>query len=187
LGTLEPRKNLGGVLGGFAHALALLDDAKAPGSVQLLLVGPQGWRQEGLREAIERAGVAGRVRWIGWQPRERLAALYAGAEAFLFPSLVEGFGLPVLEAMACGTPVVTSDVSSLPEVAGDAALFCDPLDPTSIGKTLANVVADRALAEDLAVRGRRRAAELTWDRTARETAAWYRRVLGIEGEEVRER
>jgi glycosyltransferase involved in cell wall biosynthesis len=111
-------------------------------------------------------------------PRDELAALYAGAEAFLFPSLAEGFGLPVLEAMACGTPVVTSDRSALPEVAGDAALLCDPTDHISIGEALSRVLRDRDLAARLRRAGLDRASGYTWDRMARETATLYRALVG---------
>src|SRR5207253_8261841 len=110
--------------------------------------------------------------------RTSLVALYAGAEAFLFPSLAEGFGLPVLEAMACGTPVVTSDRSSLPEVAGDAAVLCDPTDPESIGEALSSVLRDPDLAVRLGRSGLERAARYTWERRARETASLYRALVG---------
>jgi len=119
----------------------------------------------------------GAVLGLGNQPRSHLAALYAGAEAFLFPSLAEGFGLPVLEAMACGTPVVTSRGTALSEVAGDAAILCDPTDPDSIGDALARVLEDVDLADALRRRGRDRASRFTWERTARDTAACYAAAL----------
>jgi glycosyltransferase involved in cell wall biosynthesis len=172
VGTLEPRKNLGGVVRGFRHAVSSI-----PGGdrFRLYLVGPAGW---GATIGAEREeGPGDSVRWLGPRSREDLAALYAGADAFVFPSLGEGFGLPVLEAMACGAPVVTSDRSSLREVAGDAAGLCDPGDDASIGSALAEVLADRSLAEDRARRGRLRAGHFTWDRTVRETADCYRAAL----------
>jgi glycosyltransferase involved in cell wall biosynthesis len=118
------------------------------------------------------------VRRIDAQTVPVRASLYAEASAFLFPSFAEGFGLPVLEAMACGAPVVTSNTSSLPEVAGSAAQLCDPNDHDSIGNALARVLRDADLAADLRRLGYRRAESFTWERTARETAAAYREVLG---------
>ena len=103
-------------------------------------------------------------------------ALYAGASVFAYPSLYEGFGLPVIEAMAAGAPVLTSNVSSLPEVAGDAALLVDPTDVSAIGTALTRLLADPALADDLRTRGRARAAEFSWERTARETLALLRSI-----------
>lgn len=174
IGTVEPRKNPEGVVQGFVHAVESVPAAK---SLNLYLVGPPGWWRGEVGEFLEKKGMTDRVRRLGWLPRSTLASLYSGAEAFLFPSLAEGFGLPVLDAMACGAPVVTSDRTSLPEVAGSAAMLCDPDDSESIGAQLAKVLRDRGLAEDLRRLGLRRAAELTWDRTARETVACYRELL----------
>ncbi len=171
VGTREPRKNLGGVVRGFRHAVRSI---RGEDHFRLYLVGPAGWGEDPA-DSLEAA--EGGVYWLGPRSRDDLAALYAGADAFLFPSLAEGFGLPVLEAMACGTPVVTSDRSSLPEVAGGAAGLCDPEDDASIGAALAEVLADRDLAADRRRRGLLRAAEFPWDRTVRETAGWYRTTL----------
>ena len=176
VGTLEPRKNLGGVVRGFRHAVR-----RIPGGdrFRLYLAGPAGWGGVA-HTGTDRAGDT--ERWLGPRSRADLAALYAGADAFVFPSLGEGFGLPVLEAMACGAPVVTSDRSSLREVAGDAAELCDPADDTSVGSALAKILADRDLAADRVRRGRLRAGEFTWERTVRETADCYRTVLsGVRG------
>ena len=169
-GTLEPRKNLERTIRGF------VDGTHELGEVRMCLVGPRGWLHGEPGELL--AGRGDRVRWLGPVPRDELAALYAGAEAFLFPSLAEGFGLPVLEAMACGTPVVTSDRSALPEVAGDAALLCDPTDHISIGEALSRVLRDRDLAARLRRAGLDRASGYTWDRMARETATLYRALVG---------
>jgi glycosyltransferase involved in cell wall biosynthesis len=103
-----------------------------------------------------------------------LPALYAGAQLFVFPSLYEGFGLPVLEAMACGAPVVCSNTSSLPEVAGDAALLVDPLDVNALAAAIGRVLGDAALADDMRQRGLRQAARFTWAHTAQQTLAVYR-------------
>jgi glycosyltransferase involved in cell wall biosynthesis len=175
MGTLEPRKNPEGVVRGFVNAVA----SGVPGAevLKLYLVGPPGWWSGDVRELIKESGLEDRVRRIDQQPVPVRAALYAEAEAFVFPSLAEGFGLPVLEAMACGVPVVTSNRSSLPEVAGSAAELCDPTDHASIGNALAKVLRDTDLADDLRRLGSRRAKEFTWERTARETVASYREVL----------
>lgn len=175
VGTVEPRKNPEGVVHGFANAI----ESGVPRSedLNLYLVGPPGWWRGELAEFLEARKMTDRVRRLGFQPRRALAALYAGAEAFLFPSLAEGFGLPVVEAMSCGCPVVTSNRSALPEIVGAAGLLCDPDDEASIGSALAKVLRDRELAGDLGRLGRKRAAEFTWERTARMTVACYREVL----------
>lgn len=176
MGTLEPRKNPEGVIRGFVNAV---DSGVAnASSLHLYMVGPRGWWSGDLAELISTRGLQDRLRRIDEQPVAVRAAIYAGASAFLFPSLSEGFGLPILEAMACGAPVVTSNRSSMPEVAGSAAEFCDPDDPASIGAALAKVLRDAELAEDLRRAGYRRAREYTWERTARETVACYREALG---------
>jgi glycosyltransferase involved in cell wall biosynthesis len=155
-GTVEPRKNLPRLLEAFASL---------PHEVELALVGPPGWNEE----LPPQAG----VRTLGFVPGDDLRALYAGAEAFAFPSLLEGFGFPVLEAMAQGTPVVTSRGTSTEELAGDAAVLVDPRDADGIAAGLARLLDDRALAAELAERGRARVAAHTWRRTAELTAAAY--------------
>ena len=127
-----------------------------------------------------RRGESGRdaVRFLGYVPREDLAALYGLARLCVYPSLYEGFGLPVAEAMACGCPVVTSNVSSLPEVAGDAAVLVDPRSVEDITEGVAALWADAARRRELAARGQARARCFTWERAARETAAVYDSVLG---------
>jgi glycosyltransferase involved in cell wall biosynthesis len=178
MGTIEPRKNLRRAIGGFLQAT---NDDRGTERPKLLLVGPAGWLDRPIMDLLDEPVVRERVRRVGRLDRDRQAAVYAGAEALLLPSLGEGFGLPVLEAMACGTPVVTSDRSSLPEVAGDAAVFCDPLDEGSIAAALSSVLRDPELADRLRERGLARAAQFTWERTARETAACYREALGGAG------
>jgi glycosyltransferase involved in cell wall biosynthesis len=175
MGTLEPRKNPEGVVRGFVKAIS--SGVPHGDELNLYLVGPPGWWSGEVRNLIEERGLAERVRRIDEQPVPVRAALYAEATAFVFPSLAEGFGLPVLEAMACGAPVVTSNRSSLPEIAGSAAELCDPTDHDSIGQALAKVLRDPDLAADLVRLGSRRAKEFTWERTARETVASYEEVL----------
>ncbi len=127
--------------------------------------------------AIERLDLGNRVRTLGWIPDADLESLYAAAACFVFPSLAEGFGQPVLEAMERGVPVASSNASSLPEVGGDAVLYFDPLEVTAIANAVERLLADPALAERLAAAGRARAAQFSWERTARETIAAYRRAF----------
>lgn len=119
-----------------------------------------------------------RVRWLGRVPEEDKAALYSAATVFVWPSRYEGFGLPPLEAMACGTPVICANASSVPEVTGDAAVLVEPDSLSSLGEAIDRVLADPALRDELRERGSKRAGELTWERTAEQTLAVYRRVLG---------
>ncbi len=174
-GTLEPRKNPEGVVRGFVHAIS--SGVPQADELKLYLVGPAGWWSGDVRELINQKGLGERIRRIDEQPVPVRAALFAEASVFLFPSLAEGFGLPVLEAMACGTPVVTSNRSSLPEVAGSAAELCDPTDHFSIGHSLQKVLRDTELADDLRRLGSRRVKDYTWERTAKLTVALYREVL----------
>jgi len=167
VGTLEPRKNLERLIAAWSQ----LSETDRRGHV-LALVGPTGWDAAPILAAARDQG----ARLLGRVSEEELRALYAGAGAFAYPSLYEGFGLPVLEAMAAGAPVLTSSVSSLPEVAGDAALLVDPQDPHAIADGLRRLLGDGALAEELRTRGRARAAEFSWERTARETLALLRGI-----------
>ena len=162
VGTLEPRKNLPRLLEAFAEAAAELPEHA------LVVAGPVGWGP-----ALRPARDAARVHLAGPVGDATLHALYEAADGVAFPSLYEGFGLPVLEAMAHGTPVLTSDRSSLPEVAGDAALLVDPLDVGAIAKGLVRLAGDAALRAQLAAAGRRRAAAFTWPATAAATWAAY--------------
>jgi glycosyltransferase involved in cell wall biosynthesis len=117
------------------------------------------------------------VRFFGFVPDRTLAALYRLASLFVFPSLYEGFGLPPLEAMACGTPVITSNVSSLPEVMGDAALLIDPYEPDAIADAMRRVLTDERLRQDLKARGLRRVAEFSWERSVARVREIYEQVL----------
>jgi len=161
-GTIEPRKNLPRLL----RAFTAIDHR----DVDLVLVGPAGWNES---IADERATLGDRVRALGFVAPEQRDALLAGAEVFCYPSLKEGFGLPVLEAMAQGTPVVTSATTSTAEVAGDAAVLVDPRDESEIARAIDELLEDRALAIRLGDAGRARAALYTWERTAAETVAVY--------------
>ena len=166
----RPHKNLERLL----QALAA-----TPGEHRPLLVVPgypTEYEAELRRRAVE-LGVADDVRWPSWVSPADLEGLYAAAACLVFPSLYEGFGLPVLEAMARGVPVASSNRSSLPEVAGDAALLFDPEDPAAIARAMTRLLSDRELRERLGRAGRERAAAFTWERTAELTAASYARAL----------
>ncbi|MGH9817322.1 MAG: glycosyltransferase family 4 protein, partial [Candidatus Acidiferrales bacterium] len=160
VGTLQPRKNLRRVLHSFA---AISPDF--PG-LALLLAGGQGWLTGELQAEIARLGIASCVVQPGYVADEDLPTLLSAAEALVFPSLFEGFGLPVLEAMACGTPVLTSRSSSLPEVAGDAALLVDPTNEQQIAAALRLLLTQPELRAALRDRGLHRAAQFTWDKCA---------------------
>jgi glycosyltransferase involved in cell wall biosynthesis len=164
----RPYKNLTAVVRALA---ALGDDAR------LVIPGARTPYETELRALAAELGVAERVRFIDWVEEPDLEGLYRLAAAVLVLSRFEGFGLPVLEAMGRGAPVVCADAMSLPEVAGDAALLVDPADQPAIDAAVARVVGDPDLRADLARRGRLRASEFTWERTARETLASYRRAL----------
>lgn len=163
--TLEPRKNIDGLLAAFA-----LLQRKIPHT--LVLVGREGWNQKPLSALLARHGVADRVRHLGYvQDRGDLPLLYAAADAFVLPSLYEGFGIPVLEAMACGCPVVTTRRASLPEAGGDAAIYVDPLEPEDIVRGITEALGRRPELRSL---GLAQAARFTWPAAAAKVLALYR-------------
>lgn len=174
-GTLEPRKNLAGLLAAWE-----LVRERLPTAPPLLLAGGWGWGDETLRGRLETAAARG-VRVLGRVDRSRLIGLLQGATVFVYPSLYEGFGLPVLEAMACGVPVVTSDRSSLPEVVGDAGLLVDPAEPRAIAEAILQILGSPELARRLAERGRERSRSFTWSRAAASLAALFTELLGQTG------
>lgn len=165
VGTVEPRKNLATLV----QAMAMLGHR----DLDLVVAGPDGWNEDldGRARQLDGTGIA--LRRLGFVAEEDLPALFAACAAFCFPSLREGFGMPVLEAMAHGAPVVTSSVSATAEVAGDAALLVDPLDPSELAAAIAQIIDTPETADDLRRRGRARAAGFTWERTAELTAAAY--------------
>lgn len=165
-GTIEPRKNLPRLL----EAFRSLGDM----GLQLALAGPKGWNED-IEDQVRALG--GRVRPLGFVPHDDLAPLYAAARAFCFPSLLEGFGFPVLEAMAQGTPVVTSRGTSTEEIAGAAGVLVDPADAASIAEGLRRVLEDESLAEELGAAGRERASSYTWADTALSLEKVYREVV----------
>jgi glycosyltransferase involved in cell wall biosynthesis len=164
-GTVEPRKNLPRLLDAFA---------RVPNEVDLVLAGPSGWNESIDAQVI---ALGPRVRALGFVGRSDLDALLAGASVFCYPSVREGFGLPVLEAMAQGTPVVTSSGTATAEVAGDAALLVDPLDVDAIACAIRAVLDDRAEAARLVAAGRDRAETFTWERTADRVVEVYREAV----------
>jgi glycosyltransferase involved in cell wall biosynthesis len=171
-GNIKPHKNLERLIDAFGRARA-----KGLGDLRLVIVGDELSKYPPLRRAVHRHRLDKYVRFLGFQPNETLAAFYRLARAFAFPSLYEGFGLPPLEAMACGTPVVTSNVSSLPEIAGDAALLVDPYDPAAIAEALTRAVTDEPLRQELSRRGLARARQFSWDQSVAATHRIYMEVL----------
>jgi len=171
VGTIEPRKNLTRLLSGFEaiHADGLTDG--------LVIVGKRGWLYDDFFSRLEQSPARAAVILPGYVPDEDLPAIYAGAQALVLPSLYEGFGLPVLEAMACGTPVTCSDTSSLPEIAGDAALHFDPDSVESLTDALRRLLSDTDLRAALQQRGFEQAAKFSWGRVAAETEAVYDAML----------
>lgn len=172
VGTIEPRKNIGGLLHAYAHLRATLPDAPP-----LVIVGGRGWLDEEVFTLCEDLALGQWVIWYGPADPADLPALYSGAAVFCLPSFYEGFGLPPLEAMACGTPVVVSNRSSLPEVVGEAGLLVDPDDAAEIGEALHRVLTDSDLAAEMRRCGLQRAAMFSWAETARQTLALYERTL----------
>ncbi len=171
VGNVEPKKNLPTLLRAFA---ALKRDGQPH---ELLIAGKRGWKCRDVFALPAELGIEDDVRFLGYVEEGDLAGLYGGAELFAFPSLVEGFGLPPLEAMACGTPVVTSDAEALVETTGDAAEHVPALDPEALADVMRRVLGDVALRERLRAAGLARAAQFTWPRAAEATRAAYREAL----------
>jgi glycosyltransferase involved in cell wall biosynthesis len=170
VGTLEPRKNLPLLLEAFA---LLRKDLAA----QLVVVGARGWLDEPIFDALARSGVADAAHFVGALGEEDLAVLYSHAGVFVLPSVYEGFGLPVLEAMACGAPVVSSHAGPLPEVAGEAALLLAPENPEHWARAMYAVLTNSSYADHLRQRGFARAARFSWTRAAEATREVYREAL----------
>ncbi len=177
LGALHPRKNYSRLITAFAKIADVsrrLDGR--PIIHNLVIVGKKGWLFDNIKADAARLGVRTRVIFPGYADDEDLPALYRAADLFVFPSLYEGFGLPPLEAMACGTPVVTSNVSSLPEVVGDSALTVDPTDVYALANAMSRALQDTELCKQMAESGLARAADFTWLRAARQLREVYQQV-----------
>lgn len=181
VGTLQPRKNLARVVQAFERICGRPELA----GVQLVLAGKQGWLYESLFAQVAAQGLEERVIFPGYIPDEDLPALLSAATAFVFPSLYEGFGIPVLEAGGCGVPVITSNTSSLPEVAGDAALLVDPLDVDAIADAMYRLVTDPELTAELRRRGHENVKRFSWEKCARETLAVLESVVQSQGKPPR--
>lgn len=175
VGTLEPRKNLIVAL----HAYSRLPESVRE-HVPLVIAGGKGWLNEELMKALAPLASRGQVRVLGYVPQDWLPALHAGAALFLYPSIYEGFGLPPLEAMASGVPVIASCRASLPEVVGDAGLLLEPTDVEAWTQAMHSLIDDRAQAAELSGAGQIRASGFTWERCARKTLQVYQRVLADE-------
>jgi len=169
VGTLQPRKN---------HLRLVQAFARLEGGYRLVISGGPGWDYEAVPAEVARLGLEKRVVFPGFVADEDLPALYSAADLFVYPSLYEGFGLPVLEAMACGTPVVAASDSALPEVVGEAGLLADPLDVDALAEAMKRLLADADWRERMVEAARARAATFTWERAARQLLALYERVAG---------
>jgi glycosyltransferase involved in cell wall biosynthesis len=171
VGNIKPHKNLVRLIEAFsALRSGGLDDVK------LLIIGDEISKLPALRRAVHQYKLHKHVRFLGYVDDETLSILYRLAAVFVFPSLYEGFGLPPLEAMACGTPVVTSNLSSLPEVTGGAAILVDPYDVESIVDGIRRVLDDPALAAEMRLKGRVRARQFSWEESVRKTRQVYTEV-----------
>jgi glycosyltransferase involved in cell wall biosynthesis len=175
LGSIHPRRNIDNLLDAFTEIAREMPD------LSLVLVGRVESPCESVTPLITSRALEGRVIHLGYAAEEDLPALLSGAEAMVYPSLYEGFGLPVLEAMACGTPVITSNVSALPETAGEAALLVDPRSREAIAGAMRAVLTEAPLHRRLAEAGLRRAAEFSWRRTAEATLGAYRAAIARAG------
>lgn len=165
VGTLQPRKNLTRLI----EAFSILKEKKDNKNVELVIVGKKGWLYEDILKAPSRFGVKDDVRFLDFIGDEELPSLYKNALFFILPSLYEGFGLPVLEAMANGCPVIVSNVSSLPEAAGEAALYVDPEKVEDIAEKMDSLLQNSSLREELVQKGLKQVKKFSWDKTARQT------------------
>jgi glycosyltransferase involved in cell wall biosynthesis len=173
VGTLEPRKNLTMLIRAFDKA------AKALPDLHLVLAGRRGWMAQSIFDEFEKRNLLGRVHITGYVQDEHLPALYRQAAAFVYPSLYEGFGLPPLEAMSSGTPVIVSHSSSLPEVVGDAGLYVNPLDTEELAEAIEAVAGDSQLSQSLREKGLQRAPQFSWKKTAEETLEIIREAARV--------
>jgi alpha-1,3-rhamnosyl/mannosyltransferase len=172
VGTLQPRKNIEGAIAGFEKFMEAGGEPH-----QLVIVGARGWRDDELLARVASSSQSDNILITGRVSDEQLIDLYRAAAMFVFPSRYEGFGFPPLEAMACGSPVISSDRTSLAEIVGDAGITIDPDDPAEIGAAIARVAGSPELQADLRARGIAHAATFTWQRTAEQTVGVYKRAI----------
>ncbi|MCC6745833.1 MAG: glycosyltransferase family 4 protein [Acidobacteria bacterium] len=178
-GTIRPQKNIPRLVEAFAVLRGELESHPLYKDLRLVIIGDEISRYPGVRRAVVQTRMANAVRFLGFVPFDTLRVFYEAAAAFVFPSLYEGFGLPPLEAMACGTPVVSSNVSSLPEVVGDASMVVNPENVFDIARGIKEVLLDQELRERLVCAGLRQAHRFSWERTAREVLDTYRNTARI--------
>ena len=171
VGTLEPRKNHLGLIKAFSQA-----QKKKKGPAMLALAGGKGWLYEETRQVVAELRLEHKVRFLGRVSDLELITLYSMADVFAFPSFFEGFGIPPLEAMACGAPVITSNTSSLPEVVGDAALLVDPYDVNALAHAIMRLLEDTALREELRQKGYQRAQRYSWSASASKMLSVYQKL-----------
>lgn len=170
VGTLEPRKNIPTLIKAFYN----LRKYNLPH--KLVITGKKGWKYNSIFETIEKLGIQDDVIFTGYVPNEDLPALYNAADLFVYPSLYEGFGLPPLEAMSSGCPVITSNTSSLPEVVGDAGIMIDPYDVDTLANSIYKVLTNDGLKADMVEKGLERAKMFSWEKTVKETLKIYREI-----------
>ncbi|TKJ34733.1 hypothetical protein CEE39_02090 [bacterium (candidate division B38) B3_B38] len=173
VGTIEPRKNLVNLLRAFQGVVK-----RGFGGLKLVIVGERGWRTEEFDKELQSPELKGRVVLTGYLGPEELAGLYQAARMLTFPSLGEGFGLPLVEAMASGIPIIASDTSCIPEVVGDAAILVDPYNHKEIEQAICSLLTDTELAEKLTRRGLERSCRFSWKETAKQTLQLYRQIGG---------
>ncbi|HLJ15906.1 MAG TPA: glycosyltransferase family 1 protein [Bryobacteraceae bacterium] len=177
-GTIRPQKNIPRLVEAFAVLRGELENYPAYRDIRLIIIGDEISRFPAVRHAVIQSRIEHQVRFLGFVPIETLRVFYRAASAFVFPSLYEGFGLPPLEAMACGTPVVTSPVSSLPEVVGEAAVIVNPENVFDIARGMREVLLDEDLRRNLIRRGFEQLARFSWEQTAEQVLAIYREATG---------
>jgi glycosyltransferase involved in cell wall biosynthesis len=180
LGTLEPRKNIVALLEAYALLRREYDIPQ-----RLVIAGGKGWYYQQIDATVERLRLRDEVFFPGFVPQQELPFWYDAAELFVYPSLYEGFGLPPLEAMACGTPVVVGDAAAVAEVVGDAGVIANPRDPQALAASMLQVLSDPVLQRALRAMGLKRAQEFSWHETARQTARFYQRILGEQPDDER--
>ncbi len=172
LGTIEPRKNLARAIEGYAIALKRARE-RGEELPDFVLGGKCGWYYDEILSMAGELGIEEKVKFIGYVDRSSMVELYSHCSAFVFPSIYEGFGIPVAEAMACGAPVITADAASLPEVGGDAAIYCDPFSAQSISEAFERVYFDTELSRKCSEMGPMQAAKFTWESAAKELNRVY--------------
>jgi glycosyltransferase involved in cell wall biosynthesis len=173
LGTLEPRKNVQTLVRAYSQWRKAEHDIP-----KLVVAGGKGWYYDRIFAEVESLDLAGDVIFPGYVTQQELPLWYNAAQLFVYPSRFEGFGLPVLEAMACGTPVITTNVASLPEVAGDAALLVSPDDEAQLVEAMRRTLGDKSLRQEMVAKGLAQSTQFTWARTAHQTLKTYERALG---------